>query len=46
MEPVPLPVSVSASAMPRRSRNHVSTAREYASCAVPLPTTPRMKKVK
>ena len=34
----------SASAMPRRRSNQLETAREYAICAVPLPTTPRTKK--
>jgi hypothetical protein len=38
--PYPLPVSTIASASPRRRSNHFSTAREYASCAVPLPTIP------
>ena len=38
--PVPEPAITTASASPRRRSNHVQTAREYAICVVPLPTTP------
>ena len=33
-----------ASAVPRRRSNQLETAREYAICAVPFPTTPSTKK--
>ena len=42
--PIAPPDMTSASAMPRRRSNQLVTAREYAICAVPLPTTPRTQK--
>jgi len=34
-----------ASAVPRPFSNQLDTAREYAICAVPFPTTPSRKKI-
>jgi hypothetical protein len=38
--PTAPPDMTTASAVPRRRANQLETAREYAICAVPLPTTP------